>query len=99
MNPPARYGEIEVGIHRTLSSVYEVEIRVTDPDSQAEKAPIRRQAKIDLDKLRILELSPKAYGEALAGQLFSHPDTLDFYKKNKVAFDAKKSAATIHGHT
>lgn len=84
-----RYGEIEVGIHRLHSEAYEVELRVTDPDSQAEIAPIRRPANISLETLRASYQNPTDYGRMLTDQLFFHTDIRAFYGKNKVAFEAK----------
>jgi hypothetical protein len=47
--PSAGYGEIEIGLHRSQPETYEVELRVTDPGTDAEVAPARRGTSFGVD--------------------------------------------------
>jgi hypothetical protein len=89
-NSSSSYGEIEIGIHRVQPEAYAVELRITDPDSDAEIAPVRAQACIALEEMRALQLSPLDYGRKLADQLFQDPGLREFYGRNKAAFDTRR---------
>ncbi len=83
------YGEIEIGLHRVQPETYEVEVRITDPGTDAEIAPARGLAHISLDELQALHYSPLDYGQKLADQLFQDHGLREFYGENKAAFDAR----------
>jgi len=88
-NSSSTYGEIEIGLHRMQPEAYEVELRVTDPDSDAEIAPARAQARIPLDEMGALAYSPREYGQRLADQLFEDQALREFYGRSKTAFDSR----------
>lgn len=83
------YGEIEIGLRRVKLDAYEVELRITDPASDAEIAPRRGQAYICLDELQALRYSPVDYGQKLADQLFQDAVLREFYQTNKATFDSR----------
>ena len=85
-----RYGEIEIGLHRVQPEAYEVELRITDPETDAEIAPARGQTRISLDKLQVLLYSPLDYGQTLTDQLFQDPKLREFYGRNKAVFDTNE---------
>jgi len=86
---PARYGEMEVGLHRSQPDAYDVELRVADPGTAGEVAPARGQARISLDELLVLEDSAADYGRALSDQVFKDPQIREFYLKNRASFDSR----------
>src|ERR1039457_515519 len=85
-----RYGEIEIGLHRVQPEAYEVGLRITDPETDAEIAPARGQTRISLDKLQLLLYSPLDYGQTLTDQLFQDPKLREFYGRNKAVFDTNE---------
>lgn len=103
-----KYGEIEIGLHRARPEAYEVELRVTDPDSQAEIAPARGQAQLSLDELLPLQPDPAKYGAALTERLFESEVVRKLYDKTKSSFESRdlklrlrlsigQSAPELHG--
>jgi len=86
--PPLPYGEIEIGLTRAQPEAYEIELRITDPSTEGEIAPVRAQAHISLDELAALHYSPRDYGQKLADQLFQDPKLREFYGRNKAVFDS-----------
>lgn len=64
--------EIEITLHRADPN-YEVELRFDRSDSEADVAPIRGEAKFDLDALRALSDEREEYGKLLHQSLFSDP--------------------------
>ena len=59
------YAELEIGLHRVHADAYQVELRYANPDSEAELAPQRGEARIDREALLALQEDPQAYGETL----------------------------------
>ena len=86
--PPLPYGEIEIGLTRAQPEAYEIELRITDPSTEGEIAPVHGQAHISLDELAALHYSPRDYGQKLADQLFQDPKLREFYGRNKAVFDS-----------
>src|SRR5712691_9688473 len=84
-----QHGEIEIGLHRSQPEAYDVELRVTDPDTDAEVAPARGQAHIFLEELMELHNRPDDYGARLADYIFSDQKIREFYLRNKAAFDSR----------
>ena len=85
--PNRAYAELEIGLHRVQPGHYEVELRFTDPRSQAEIAPARGAAPLDLERLLTLRLDPQDYGEALAAAVF-HDQAVDkLYAQVKTAVE------------
>jgi hypothetical protein len=64
--------EIEITLHRAEPN-YEVELRFNRSDSEADVAPIRGEAKLDLEGLRALSDEREEYGKRLYQGLFSTP--------------------------
>ncbi len=82
------YGEIEIGLHRSQTETYEVELCVSDPGSAGEVAPARGHAPISIADLLPLAHDPAQYGRTLSAQLLSDPSIREFYVRNKTAFDS-----------
>ncbi len=87
--PRTAYAEIEVGLHRTQPESYDIELRVTDPETEAEVAPVRGHARISLAALDERMLWPEGYGKLLTEQLFGDPAVRAFYGNSKAAFDSR----------
>jgi len=83
------YGEIEVVLDRSQPESYEVELRVIDPGTEGEIAPVRGQARISIEELSALQSQPDEYGEKLADQLFGDSGVREFYARNKASFDSR----------
>jgi CHAT domain/SIR2-like domain len=82
------YAELEVGLHRIQGAEHVVELRYTHPESEAEVAPVRAGAAIDPEALLASQADPGAYGQALAAQLFSDPESRALYARAKTAVEA-----------
>jgi hypothetical protein len=106
------YGEIEIGLHQLQPEAIEVELRVSDPDTQGEITPARGQVPISpeklLDELLEWEIEPQQYGEVLATYLFQDDSIRKLYHETKAAFESRgrglrlrllvgNSAAKLHG--
>jgi len=67
--------ELELGLHRRSAERYSVELRFTQPNSDADIRLASQEivAAFDVAALRALEGDPPAYGRALADQLFAAP--------------------------
>jgi hypothetical protein len=88
MNPtPASDPELEIGLHRPAAEEYQVELRFTDPASETEIPPERGTAALDLAALLALQAEPRAYGEALAAQVFSDAQVLSLYGRVKAVVE------------
>ena len=68
------YGEIEIGLHRAQPEAYEIELRVTNPETQGEIAPERGRTRLALDELMALQLDPAGYGHGGAYSTNLHVD-------------------------
>jgi hypothetical protein len=88
MPNPTVYADLEVGLHRLAAEVWQVELRFSDPSSEADVPPERGQAAIDLEKLRTLELDSRSYGAALAAQVFAGERVRGLYTRAKTAVEA-----------
>lgn len=80
---PTSCPELEIGLHRAQADSCQLELRFTDPASDAEPAPVRTACALDPDALLPLQLEPLPYGQALAEQLFSAPEAGDWLGKVK----------------
>lgn len=81
------YGELEIGLHRVQRGAHEVVLRLTDPHSQAELAPVRGPAAIDAEALLAAQAAPEAYGRLLAGQLFADAAVRGLYATARAALE------------
>ncbi len=82
------YAELEVGFRRLTADAYQVDLRFTHPDSQAEVPPVSGLAALDLVELLTLQQDPRAYGEALAAQVFADEKVRLLYCRVKTAVEA-----------
>ena len=92
---PASYPELEIGLHRFQADTYQVELRFSDPDSDAELAQVRAPCALDPDALLPLQLEPEGYGQALVEQVFAAPAALDFFRQVRAIQEAKDSALRL----
>jgi hypothetical protein len=81
-------GEIELGFHRAPET-YDVEIRVCDPGSESEIAPVRGHARISLEDLGSTWNDSNQYAKLLTEQTFQDTAIRELYGKIKAAFDAR----------
>jgi CHAT domain-containing protein/SIR2-like protein len=82
------YAELEIGLHRHQAELYEVELRFSNPASEAETAPVHGNTSIDPQALLPLQLRPREYGLALAAGLFADPAVAAIYAKVKTAVES-----------
>jgi hypothetical protein len=82
------YAELEVGLHRVQVETYQIELRYTDPESEAETSPRRGRCPIVPQSLLPLLQDSTGYGQALAGQVFADPEVLGFLRQVKTAVEA-----------
>jgi hypothetical protein len=82
------YAELAIGLHRSPGEAYQVELRFTDPESEAEVPPEKGPAALDPAALLALQQDPRAYGEALAAQVFADPAVRGLYDRAKAAVEA-----------
>jgi hypothetical protein len=87
MSADHNYGELEIGLHRAQRGVYEVALRLTDPQSQAEVAPVRGLAEIDAEALLAALHDPDKYGRLLSAQVFADAALRQLYGKARVALE------------
>jgi hypothetical protein len=85
---PTPYAELEVGLHRLAADAYQVELRFTHPESEAEVPPEKGLLTVDFAALLALQQNPRAYGEALAAQIFASEAIRLLYGKAKTAVEA-----------
>jgi hypothetical protein len=84
----APYAELEIGLHRLAAEEVQVELRFSDPGSDAEVPAEKGPAALDLAALLTLQQDPRAYGEALAAQVFSDERVRGLYGRAKTAVEA-----------
>ncbi len=83
----ATYAELEIGLSRT-GNTYEVELRFTDPESDAEKPPLRGEAALDPDRLSRHQLDAETYGKTLAAALFGTDELREHFREVQTAVEA-----------
>ena len=70
------YADLEIGLHRRDAHCYAVELRFSQPESDAEVRSVRGDSSLvqfDFEQLRTLLLDDAAYGQYLAESLFAPP--------------------------
>lgn len=82
------YAELELGLHRVQAESYQIELRFTDPGSEAETALRRGPCAIDPQALLPLLQDPRGYGQALADQVFADAQVLAYLRQVKTAVEA-----------
>jgi hypothetical protein len=72
------YADLEIGLHRRDTDSYGVELRFSQPGSDADVRLVREgvsTVRFDFNRLRSLELDTAAYGQLLGESLFAEPAT------------------------
>ena len=87
-NAISLYAELEVGLRRLTADAYQVDLRFTHPASEAEVPPASGLATLDLAELLALQQDPRAYGEALAAQVFAGEEVRLLYCRARTAVEA-----------
>src|SRR5512136_2671784 len=68
----AACADLEISLHRLESGGYTVELRFSQPESEADIRPVQdASAQFDLEQLRSLSASPAEYGRLLTTNLFA----------------------------
>ena len=88
--------DLEISLFRRDAESYGVELRFTDPTSEADKrqggvAPVR----FDPAELRARALDPAAYGQYLAAQLLSEPAVRGFFDQALAAAQAQDASLRL----
>lgn len=86
---PAYYS-LSVSIHR-VAETYRVELSHSDPNSDAQVAPVRGIAALDASALLPLQLDGAAFGKALVAQLLSDPPVASRFVQIETAAQASSS--------
>ncbi len=87
MEPDRTYFTLDIAIHRQ-GETYLLELTHTDPGSQAQVAPLRGEAVIDVPALKLLQLKHDEYGKALASQLFAQTEVKQRFSQVESAVQA-----------
>ncbi|MBN2392959.1 MAG: CHAT domain-containing protein [Anaerolineae bacterium] len=83
------YADLEIGVHRRDANSYSIELRYSQPDSDADVRLVRdgpSQVRFDMDRLRSQTVDVAAYGRQLSESLLANPDV-------KLAFAQARSNA------
>jgi CHAT domain/SIR2-like domain len=64
------YCELEIALTAVDLDIFEVQLRFTNPSSEADNRPDGQKLKIDLDQLALLTAEPIKYGNSLCDMLF-----------------------------
>ncbi len=81
------YAELEVSLHRVQAEAFQVELRFSTPQSEAELPPARGLAALQPAQLLTLHSDPAAYGKLLTKQLFADPEVKALYARAKTAVE------------
>jgi hypothetical protein len=94
-DPVTAYAELEIGMHAMQAEAiegavpYQVELRFTNPNSQAERAPKRGECRIHFENLLTCQSDPQSYGQTLAGWVFANETIRREYGQIKAAVEAE----------
>jgi hypothetical protein len=72
----AAYADLEIGLHRRDTGSYAIELRFSQPESDADIRLVRGDpalVQFDIERLRALSLDDAAYGQLLSQSLFGDP--------------------------
>lgn len=86
------YADMEFGLHRRNVDYYEVQLRITQANNDADIGPRQngpQLVQLNLEKLRSLEMQDLAYGEELRQSLFMD-------ERVRKAFNEARGAAHSH---
>ncbi len=79
-----KYADLEIGLHRRDADRYQIELRFSRPDSEADDRLARGDAlyvRFDMEHLRSLLWDDAAYGKALAESLFASQEVWNAFDK------------------
>lgn len=81
------FADLELGLHRRGEHRYAVELRFTQPGSDADIRLAREEivAELDQNALAMLQDDPNAYGAALSKALFAAPGLLTAFEQARAA--------------
>jgi len=81
------YADLELGLHRRGEGRFSVELRFSQPNSDADIRLAREEivAELDLAALQALQHDPLAYGEALSTALFAAPGLQAAFEQARAA--------------
>lgn len=82
------YSELEIGLYRLHSSLYQIELRFSNPESSAEITPQRGECKFEFGTLLQLQDDSTEYGETLTAQLFADERVREMYQRVKAVIEA-----------
>jgi CHAT domain len=82
------YAELQIGLHCHQPELYDVELRFSNPASEAEVAPVRGVTSIVPQDFLALQLRPQDYGQALASSLFAAPEVAKMYASVKASVES-----------
>jgi hypothetical protein len=94
-DPVNAYAELEIGMHAMQVEAiegdvpYQVELRFTNPNSQAERAPKRGSCLINYETLLTCQSDPQTYGRTLTERVFADATILREYGEVKAAVEAE----------
>ena len=83
---------LEITLRALNANAYQVDLRVDDPASEAERRLGGREpVQFDRDRLLQLQLEPAAYGQALGGTLFGEEAMRDFFNETLAVTQAQEA--------
>ena len=89
MAPENSYAELEMALHRVDASHYHVELRFSDPSSEADVPPERAPASFDLEELLALHHDAESYGKLLTDNLFADESVRGLYGRARAVTESK----------
>jgi hypothetical protein len=102
---PDRFADLEIGLHRREKDSYTIELRFSQPGSEAESrvgTDEPAKAALDLDQLRQLSTDPANYGQALSAGVFAEDAIRTAFIKSRAiarALDAPLRVRLLIGPT
>lgn len=81
------YAEIELALHPLGQSLYQVDLRITDPTSEAAIQPARGASTLTLATLEDFESKPTQYGQLLSTLLFTDRELREAWISARAALD------------
>lgn len=83
----SKYAELEIALYCVQAGAYQVELRYSNSENEAETTPKRAQCLLRPEVLLPLQLNQRDYGEELANQLFSDEEIKVFFGRIKAAVE------------
>ena len=92
------YADLEIGLHRRDATGYAIELRFSQPESDADVRLARGSpalVQLDLDRLRPLALDDVAYGRALGEYLLADPEIQAGFRQARSAAQALEAPLRV----